>query len=241
MTRPLVALAGSVEHIDDVAHVAVREVYVRALEEVSGCGVVVFPGPGPYLVDTLDRFDGLVFGGHQTDVLPHWYGGEPRPEPGDPARDQVALTMLPAALRAGVPVLGICRGLQELNVALGGTLRDLPNDDHREDLTRPRDQQYLPAHPVQLAEGGLLRRLLGRPAVAVNTLHHQAVDRLAPGVRVEATCADGVVEAVSLVDDSPWCLGVQWHPEWYAATDPVSVAIFDEFGAAARQRAGAAR
>ncbi|WP_410586080.1 gamma-glutamyl-gamma-aminobutyrate hydrolase family protein [Amycolatopsis sp. lyj-23] len=227
--RPLVALAASAEPVDDVAHIAVREVYVRALERVSGCAVAIVGGPAPYLADVIGRFDGVVFGGHQIDVQPACYGGRPRLAPADPARDELALRVLPAALRARVPVFGICRGLQELNVALGGTLRDLPGDEHREDLSQPRDRQYLPAHEIRLGEGGLLRRLLGTTAVSVNSLHHQAIDRLAPGLRVEAVSADGVIEAVS-ADSDTFGLAVQWHPEWYAGRDPVSTALFREFG-----------
>ncbi|MBE1495432.1 putative glutamine amidotransferase [Amycolatopsis lexingtonensis] len=230
--RPLVALAASAEPVDEVPHVAVREVYARALERVSGCAVAVVGGPAPHLVEVLDRFDGVVFGGHQIDVDPARYGGRPRPAPVDPDRDELALRVLPAALRAGIPVLGICRGLQELNVALGGTLRDLPGDSHREDLSQPRDRQYRPAHEVDLPAGGMLRQLLGYARVSVNSLHHQAIDRIAPDLRVEAVAADGVVEAASAGDG--FCLAVQWHPEWYAETDPVSTAIFHEFGVAAR-------
>lgn len=233
MSRPLIALAASAEPVDEVSHIAVREVYVRALERVSGCAVAVVGGPAPYLADLLGRFDGVVFGGHQTDVQPARYGGAPRLAPADPARDELALRVLPAALRAKLPVLGVCRGLQELNVALGGTLRDLPHDGHREDLSQPRDRQYLPAHEIRLREGGVLRRLLGTAAVSVNSLHHQAIDRVAPDLRVEAVSADGVIEAVSAVTGS-FCLAVQWHPEWYAGTDPVSAALFREFGVAAR-------
>ncbi|UOZ05365.1 gamma-glutamyl-gamma-aminobutyrate hydrolase family protein [Amycolatopsis sp. WQ 127309] len=237
MSRPLIALAASAEPVDDVSHIAVREVYVRALERVSGCAVAVVGGPAPYLAELLGRFDGVVFGGHQTDVQPARYGGAPRLAPADPARDELALRVLPAAVRARLPVLGVCRGLQELNVALGGTLRDLPHDGHREDLSQPRDRQYLPAHEIRLREGGVLRRLLGTSAVSVNSLHHQAIDRVAPDLRVEAVSADGVIEAVSATTGS-FCLAVQWHPEWYAGTDPVSAALFREFGVAARLAAG---
>ncbi|KDN21593.1 gamma-glutamyl-gamma-aminobutyrate hydrolase family protein [Amycolatopsis rifamycinica] len=230
--RPLVALAASAEPVGGVPHLAVREVYVQALERVSGCAVAVVGGPAPDLAELLGRFDGVVFGGHETDVEPTRYGDPPRSGPADPARDELALRVLPAALLAGVPVLGICRGLQELNVALGGTLRDLPGDEHREDLSLPRDRQYLPAHEVHLSEGGVLRQLLGYASVPVNSLHHQAIDRLAPDLRVEAVAADGVVEAASAGD--AFCLAVQWHPEWYAGTDPVSTAIFHGFGVAAR-------
>ncbi|WP_318306664.1 gamma-glutamyl-gamma-aminobutyrate hydrolase family protein [Amycolatopsis solani] len=230
--RPLVALAASAESVDGVPHTAVREVYVRALERVSGCAVAVVGGPAPGLVDVLDRFDGVVFGGHQIDVAPPRYGGWPRLAPVDPDRDELALRVLPAALRAGLPVLGICRGLQELNVALGGTLRDLPDGSHREDVSQPRDRQYRPAHDVHLPEGGVLRQLLGYAKVPVNSLHHQAIDRVAPDLRVEAVADDGVIEAGSAGDG--FCLAVQWHPEWYAETDPVSTAIFHAFGVAAR-------
>lgn len=232
--RPLVALAAAAEQVGGVAHVAVREVYARALEQVSGCDVVVIGGPAPGLADVVDRFDGVVFGGHESNVLPRWYGGEPGHGPADRDRDELALGLIPAALRADVPVLGICRGLQELNVALGGTLRDVPG--HTEDLSLPRDEQYLPVHPVRLTEGGVLRGLLGAPGVEVNSLHHQAIGRLAPGLRVEAVAPDGVVEAAS-AEGAAFCLAVQWHPEWYAATDPVSVALFSGFGAAAATRA----
>ncbi|QQQ79409.1 gamma-glutamyl-gamma-aminobutyrate hydrolase family protein [Saccharothrix sp. 6-C] len=232
--KPLVALAAAAEQVDGVPHVAVREVYVRALEQVSGCHVVVVGGPAPDLAHLVDRFDGVVFGGHQSNVLPRWYGGEPGSGPADADRDELALSVIPAALRADVPVLGICRGLQELNVALGGTLRNVPG--HTEDLSLPRDEQYLPAHPVRLTEGGVLRRLLGEPSVEVNSLHYQAIDRLAPGLRVEAVAPDGVVEAAS-AEGAAFCLAVQWHPEWYAATDLVSVALFTGFGAAVAARA----
>jgi putative glutamine amidotransferase len=236
--RPLVALAAATEQVDGVAHFAVRTVYVRALERVADCGVAVVGGPASYLVDMVDRFDGLVFGGHQTDVLPHWYGSEDRPGPADRPRDELALSVLPTALRAGLPVLGICRGMQELNVALGGTLRDLSalpsGANHREDESLPRDQQYLPAHEVHLSQKGVLRRLLGQPTISVNSLHHQAIDHLAPGMRIEAVAPDGVIEAVSAADTDSFCLAVQWHPEWYAEADPISTAIFTEFGTAAR-------
>lgn len=238
--RPLVVLAAASEQVDGVPYLAVREVYVRALEQVAGCEVVIAGGPAPCLADLIDRFDGVVFGGHQSNVSPSWYGGDSHAGPTDLARDEIALKMLPAALSAGLPVLGICRGLQELNVALGGTLRDLPADNHREDETLPRDQQYLPAHDVRLTEGGLLHTVLGTEAVTVNSLHHQAIDRLAPKLRIEATSPDGLIEAVSLrrngdtTPADPFCLAVQWHPEWYAATDPTSAAIFSGFGIATR-------
>ncbi|HKS45055.1 MAG TPA: gamma-glutamyl-gamma-aminobutyrate hydrolase family protein [Amycolatopsis sp.] len=239
--RPLVALAAATEFVDGVGYLAVREVYVRALERIAGCVVTMVGGTAEHIVDLLDRFDGVVFGGHQTDVLPRWYGGVDPPAAADAARDELALAMLPAALHAGIPVLGICRGLQELNVALGGTLRDLSSQPggttHTEDDSLPRDEQYLPAHEIRLARNGMLHDLLGNPTISVNSLHHQAIDQLACGLRVEAVAADGVIEAVSAPGHAAFCLAVQWHPEWYAETDPVSTSIFTEFGTAAKTRA----
>jgi len=242
MSTPLVALACVTEDVGGVPHPAVRQAYVTALETVSGCAVALVPGPAARLPDVLDRFDGLVLGGHESDVDPARYGGPPLPGTRAPERDELALTAIPRAVRAGLPVLGICRGLQELNVAYAGTLRDigvLPlGADHREDLTLPRDEQYLPRHGVEVTPGGLLERITGRRTLPVNSLHQQAIGRLAPGLRQEALAADGVVEAASARDATAFCLAVQWHPEWYAATDPVSRQLFTAFGAAAAERAG---
>ncbi|WP_431999521.1 gamma-glutamyl-gamma-aminobutyrate hydrolase family protein [Streptomyces sioyaensis] len=243
MTRPLVALACTTETWDGVPHAAVRSAYVKALEDVSGCAVALIAGPGPawHLDDLAGRFDGLVLGGHESNVAPEHYGGPPGPGPRDPDRDTLALRAVPPAIDAGLPLLGICRGLQELNVALGGSLRDLgPSTIHREDLSLPRDEQYLPAHNLRLTEDGTLRRLLGgEVTVRVNSLHQQAIDRLAPHLRVEATAPDGVIEAVSAPGADSFVLGVQWHPEWYAADDPTSRQIFHAFGTAAEKHAAA--
>ena len=233
MTKPLVALAAATEYVDGVPHTAVRERYVRALEQVAGVAVAVVGGPAPDLVHMVDRFDGVVFSGHQSNMLPSWYGGEPDSSWSDRDRDELALGLIPAALRTDVPVFGICRGLQELNVALGGTLRTVAG--HTEDISLPRDEQYLPVHPVRLTEGGVLHGLYGTSEVEVNSLHRQAIGELAPGLRVEAVAPDGVVEAAS-AGGAAFCLAVQWHPEWFAATDRVSVPLFTAFGAAARAR-----
>lgn len=245
MSTPLVALACVTEDVDGVPHAAVRQVYVSALEDVAGCAVALVQGPAAWLPSVLDRFDGIVLGGHESNVAPDLYGGPAAPGPRAPERDALALTALPRAVSAGVPVLGICRGIQELNVAYGGTLRDISalpiGADHREDLALPRDQQYLPRHEITVAGDGLLRELTGQQTVRVNSLHQQAIDRLGPGLHREAETADGVIEAVSVPDAPAFCLAVQWHPEWYASSDPVSKQLFTAFGAAAAERAGRRR
>lgn len=245
MSTPLVALACVTEDIDGVPHAAVRQVYVSALEDVAGCAVALVQGPAAWLPSVLDRFDGVVLGGHESNVAPERFGGPPVPGPRAPERDELALSLLPLAVEAGVPVLGICRGLQELNVAYGGSLRDIGElplgAGHREDLSLPRDEQYLPRHDIAVAAGGLLREITGQETVRVNSLHQQAIERLAPGLRSEAETADGVIEAASVRGASAFCLAVQWHPEWYASSDPVSKRLFTAFGAAAAERAGGRR
>lgn len=238
MSRPLIALACTTETWDDVPHSAVRTAYITALEQVAACSVVLLPAPGTLSYEALRRFDGLVLGGHESNIGPAHHTGPARRGPFAPDRDALALPSVRWAVAAGMPLLGICRGLQEMNVAYGGTLRDLPTDAHREDLSLPRDEQYLPAHDVRISPGGILHTLLGSAGpVRVNSLHGQAVDLLAPGLRAEAVAADGVLEALSVPDARAFALGVQWHPEWYAATDPVSRRVFEAFGAAAAQRA----
>lgn len=230
--RPLVLLACATETWDGVPHAAVRRAYITALEHIADCSVVLLPGP-ELPDELLDRCDGLVLGGHESNVAPDHYAGPLCPGPFDPDRDALALPAVRQAVALGLPLLGICRGLQEINVAYGGTLRDV---DHKEDLSLPRDQQYLPAHEVSIRPDGLLHRLLdGADRARVNSLHGQAIGTLAPDLRAEAVAPDGVIEAVSVTGARTFALGVQWHPEWYAATDPVSRRVFEGFGAAARR------
>jgi putative glutamine amidotransferase len=148
-----------------------------------------------------------------------------------------ALSLIPFAVDIGVPLFAVCRGLQEMNVAYGGSLRSVPAGSvcHREDVSRPRDEQYLPEHTVSVTPGGVLHDVLAALEVRVNSLHGQAVDALAPSLRVEAHAADQVVEAASVTGARAFALGVQWHPEWYARSDPISRRLFEAFGNACRQ------
>ena len=192
--------------------------------------------------DILDAVDGLLFTGAPSNIRPERYGAPP-PRAGtdlDEARDATTLPLLKAAIARGIPVLAICRGFQELNVALGGTLHqklhELPGRlDHREPQdAASRDQEYAPAHTVRFAAGGMLARLTGTGDALVNSLHHQGVNRLAAGLKVEATAPDGQIEAVSMPQAPAFLLGVQWHPEWRWAEDAVSRALFAAFGQAMR-------
>lgn len=223
----------------------VGEKYITAVAEAADAVPLLVPALGDtHLEDWLASFDAVLFTGSPSNVEPHHYAGPPS-DPGtwhDPARDATTLPMIRSAVMAGLPVLGVCRGFQEMNVAFGGTLsqkvQELPGHrDHREDPARPVDEQYGPAHEVQLTPDGLLHRLAGTDRVTVNSLHAQGVQRLGPGLTVEAVADDGLVEAFT-VDHAPaFALAVQWHPEWQVMDNPFSRALFAAFGAAAGERA----
>jgi putative glutamine amidotransferase len=187
----------------------------------------------------LDGLDGIFLTGSPSNVEPAHYAGAPS-APGtshDPQRDATTLPLIRLALERGVPLFCVCRGMQELNVALGGTLyqrvQEVPGmNDHREDKNASREQQYGTAHEVLIEEGGVLAGLVDARRHRVNSLHAQGIDRLAPGLRVEARAPDGLVEAVSVEGSRNFAVGVQWHPEWKFRDDALSRALFAAFGAA---------
>lgn len=224
------------------------EKYLAAVMDGAGGCPVILPALGKAGLDLsllIDRLDGLLLTGSPSNVEPHHYSDEENrtPDKRDPERDATTLPLIRAAVSAGVPVLAICRGIQELNVALGGSLHQQLHEvsgrrDHRSDKTKSWEERYAPAHPVQVVQGGALARLIGRDgAIVVNSLHAQGIDRLAPGLAVEATAEDGTIEAVTMPGARGFVLGVQWHAEWQCRANPVSRAIFAAFGDAARRRA----
>ncbi len=224
----------------------VGEKYVRAIWEGAEAAPVLLPALGDPLFTeaVVDRLDGVLLTGSPSNVEPHHYGG-PGSAPGtlhDPERDASTLPLIPQLVQRGIPLLAICRGLQETNVAFGGTLWQKLQDvegllNHRENSGAPLDEQYGPAHEVTLAPGGLLRRLAGSDRLRVNSLHAQGVQQLAPGLEIEATAPDGVVEAFRVRDAAAFAVAVQWHPEWKLTENEFSRALFAAFGAAVRQRA----
>ncbi|MEJ1969352.1 MAG: gamma-glutamyl-gamma-aminobutyrate hydrolase family protein [Rhizomicrobium sp.] len=221
----------------------VGEKYIEAVRGGANALPLLIPVLEPPLAaeDVLAAVDGLLFTGSPSNVSPKFYGGPP-PRDGvlqDEHRDATALPLLQAAIAAGKPVLCICRGFQELNVALGGTLHqhvhEVPGrNDHREDSSAALDVQYGPAHEVHVQPGGLLARLIRERTFRVNSLHSQGIDRLAPSLRAEAVAPDGQVEAVSMPDAKGFVFGTQWHPEWKWSENPVSRALYAAFGDALR-------
>jgi putative glutamine amidotransferase len=215
--------------------------YVAAVRDGVGALPLLIPvgATMPPPLEILSVVDGLLLPGAPSNVEPARYGGE-APRPGtllDMARDATSLALIRAAIETAKPLFAICRGFQELNVALGGSLHQHVHEitgrlDHREDESQPLDVQYGPSHPVRFAPDGMLAALTGMREAMVNSLHHQGIDRLAPGLAVEATAPDGQIEAVSCPRAKAFVLGVQWHPEWRWSENPLSRALFAAFGAA---------
>jgi len=220
----------------------VGEKYIEAIVRGAGALPVLLPALGAEIdvPSLLEACDGLLLTGSASNVEPHHYGG-PASMPGtlhDSNRDATTLPLIPRFVAAGLPVLAICRGFQEMNVAYGGTLHqqlhEVPgNIDHRDDESQPLEVQYGPAHDVVLEPGGELQKIAGAARLTVNSLHWQGVDKLAHGLAVEARAPDGVIEAFSVAGSRSFAMGLQWHPEWQFAKDPFSRALFAAFGAAA--------
>jgi putative glutamine amidotransferase len=229
---------------------AASDTYIRATDHVVGGVPVLIPANGSLadISTLLNRLDGIILTGSRSNVQPSLYDGPPHAEgtPEDPQRDGVTLPLIRAALAMGLPVLAICRGFQELNVALGGTLhqrlQDLPD---RMDHSTPMQPNPLvrtgKAHRLKLTPGSWLHRLAGAGEIAINSLHNQGIDRLAPGLVAEGIAPDGTIEAVRAISPG-FCIGVQWHPEYDWQTDAVSRGILAAFGAVVAERiAGPAR
>ncbi len=221
------------------------EKYISAIRDGVEAFPVLIPSLRPALAPetVLAHVDGLLLTGSASNVDPAYYGGD-EPRSGnlaDTHRDATALPLIRAAIASAKPCLFICRGHQELNVALGGTLfqhvREVPGHfDHSDDAKQGIAAKYAPAHEVTVQPGGVLETLLERRRFAVNSLHGQAIDRLADGLRIEAVADDGTIEAISVEGAPNFALSVQWHPEWQWSENRESRALFAAFGRALTAR-----
>ena len=247
MAKPLIGLPADSKMFDDLPFHAVGDKYARAVALAAESIPVLLPALGGDFRDEREivaSLDGLVVTGSPSNVHPDRYGHAPTPEhePHDPARDDTTLPLILEALDQGLPLLAICRGLQELNVALGGTLHprihELPGrDDHRRPDHGDPDVQYGARHAVKLTPRGRFAVLAGAEEIDVNSLHWQAIDTVAQRLSVEGVAADGTIEAVSVTDAKGFALGVQWHPEYKVMENAFSRALFRAFGDAARAHA----
>ena len=248
--RPVIGIPADRRTLGQHPFHVVGEKYITAVLREGGALPLVIPSLGDELglPELINELDGLLFTGSPSNVEPRHYGGEAS-RPGtlhDPARDATTLSLIPRAVAAGVPVLGICRGFQEMNVAFGGTLwqhvHEVPGHmRHHEDDKAPLDVQYGEAHAVTLAAGSTMAAIskaagLG-DRIMVNSLHHQGVRLLGAGLIEEARADDGLIEAFRVREARRFALAVQWHPEWKSQENTFSRALFKAFGDAARARA----
>lgn len=245
MRKPVIGIPCDIKAIGHLPFHAVGEKYVAAAAGGTGGMPLLIPALGEQTdIDTLlDLVDGVLLPGSLSNIEPHHYAG-PASREGtlhDPQRDATTLPLIRRLLEQEIPLFGICRGFQEINVALGGELYQHVQEeegfnDHREPQTEDLEAMYGPAHALHLQPDSLLRQWLGTDTVKVNSLHQQGIRRLAEGLVAEALADDGLIEAYRVRDARSFAYAVQWHPEWKYASNPVSRALFDAFGKACRQR-----
>jgi putative glutamine amidotransferase len=244
MSSPIVIVPACTAQIGAHPYHVAQMKYVDAVLRGAACLPLVLPAFGAEtdFEALLATADGIMLTGSPSNVHPSHYAQEVHNPalPQDASRDATTLPLIRAALARGIPLLAVCRGFQEVNVALGGSLHQAVQEvagmqDHREDKNLSLDQQYAAVHNISLKPGGRLSNILdGAATLMVNSLHGQGIAQLAPGLRVEAVADDGLVEAFSIGDAAAFALAVQWHPEWRMAENPDSLKIFRAFGLACR-------
>ena len=217
--------------------------YVNAVAKFANGIPILIPS---YIKDEdlgqlLKKLDGLVLTGGRANVEPHHFGGDPFPpdEPIDVGRDEIVLKLIPKCVNLGVPIFGICRGIQEMNVAYGGTLHYrvhlIPDkNDHRmprgDDVTVK--EIFTLRHRIDFTKNGFFSRLINKDSCMVNSLHGQAIDSLAQNLKIEALSDDGVIEAISIPEHPSFAVGVQWHAEYEPENNELNRCLFKEFGLA---------
>lgn len=252
MKRPVIGVIGNTHVVENRFSVQMAgERNLHAVAEVAGALPLIFAGhPGiTHIPDLLDTVDGIMLTGARANVHPTRFNTEPsaKHEPYDEARDALALPLITACVERGVPLFGICRGFQEMNVAFGGSLhpeiRELPGRmNHR--MPRLENGEIHPdptvvfadRHEVRLTPGGVFARLFGRDTIKVNSLHGQGVLELGDRVIAEGVAEDGTIEAIRIADAPALAVGVQWHAEYDPQTNPINRALFEAFGKALTER-----
>ena len=239
--RPLIGVIACERQVEGEPAQAVKHRYLEAVERFANALPVVIPTnqSEANAAEIVARLDALLLTGSASNIEPGRYGSAaPAQAPTDRGRDSFGHALIRAAVDAGKPVFGICRGLQEINVALGGTLRDLREADlaqsHHAAADTDLDDTFGHGHEVNVVAGSMLQRFSGSEVLAVNSVHYQAIDRLAEGLAINATGHDGVVEAISATGTTAPVFAVQWHPEWRPEGRPHDLAFWNYLGEAAR-------
>ena len=245
-TRPLVGLPADTIEKDGFLFHSLGDKYVRALTDVADVEPVMIPSfmDMSNLDGLLNHFDGVLMTGAVSNVHPPHYGEEPTAdhEPYDHHRDASTLKLIRAVIDRGIPLFCICRGFQELNVAMGGSLEtELQRGEGRLDHRAPKSDdvnvRYAASHEITMSKGGLLAHMLGKSKTMVNSIHRQGVKKLGEGLTIEATAQDGIIEAMSVKGARSFAFATQWHPEFRASENPDSVKLFEAFGNATRVHA----
>lgn len=244
---PLVLVTSDVRNIDGYNIHGAIDYYLNALIEGAEVLPLILPALGKTLGTKIEfealfsRIDGILITGARSNLHPNHYGKKESEDhaPFDPKRDTTNLILIRHAIEQGLPLFCICRGLQELNVALGGSLEiEIHKQTGRFDHTSPEgnhDERFAIRHPIHLHEGGKLANMLEVKTIMVNSAHRQAIGTLSDKLAIEATAEDCTIEAVSVIGAKSFALGVQWHPEYWYKSDPPSHRLFAEFGASTRQ------
>ena len=244
--KPVVLLPADIKLVGEHRFHMAGQKYIMAVAQAAGALPLIIPALADQVEidELLAMADGILLTGAVSNVHPSHFGQDVHNPalPLDPARDALTLKLIEAAVKTGVPILAICRGCQEINVAFGGSLHQAVHEvssykDHREPKEQPIAIQYAPTHLVSLVANGQLANIVGSEEMMVNSLHGQGIDRLGAGLTAEAYAPDGLVEAISVNDAAAFTLGVQWHPEWKVMENPAYLAIFNAFGDACRIRA----
>lgn len=250
MPSPIIAIPADTREMDGYYWHATPHQYVNAVVKGAKATALLVPAllDGNDIDSILDRVDGVMLSGSRSNVYPELYGGDIAEinGPYDRPRDATTMPLIRRTIERGIPLLAICRGIQELNVALGGTLateiQDIPgNWDHRRPDVPERDRMYAIRQTVKVKEGTCIADVLGTGEFQVNSLHRQAIGKAAPRLAVEAIADDGTVEAVSVIGATNFAVGVQWHPEYWVESDATSARLFKAFGDAVRAYAATAR
>ena len=240
---PIVLIPACSNQVGAHATHTVQRKYADAVFYGAQCTTLFIPAMGGELdlEVLLDVADGIFLSGSPSNVNAELYGETISQAhlPQDVLRDELTIPLIRQATAVGIPILGVCRGFQEINVAFGGSLHQAVHEvqglnDHREDKTTPTEVQYAVAHPVHLMPNGTMTQITGKTDLMVNSLHGQGIKRLAAGLSVEAVSPDGLVEAFRIADHPSFGMGVQWHPEWKILDNHDSLALFNAFGDACR-------